>query len=449
MMTHRNDRYATDLRGKTPLAYVTTGTIPEATAALEKVATAVPQLDLEVTFTWGASGTPPLNTPLGVSVLHGAVLCVVQFTDKSNGHFGCAPKSVGSTRSSSSSSSGGESREQDVGTGGSIKGASGVTMAFKLKLGDTGINVRVIADGTTVEGFAACGRAQWVTNVDSAGAGSTGSIGLVADSRLNLSVDVGAWALSFPTAETSAAPFATTAAADQARAPRQSKRGGTVGVGGIAAAAAESITTRDPVNPADWYKCRPGSGPCNPKPKWKPTYLMNESTSMQVCNFSGYQDPATVAKWGLVDFDWENARGDGTASGGWAHAKPMDCEERMAKQVKMQLAAYPDSKSKYMIYRNFVKALPWLTVVREKLADPAYSAWFLNFSIAVQHNHSLSHVPVCDASYNPPLCTHLYHDHILTPSPQSCGKDLHCDVSGIPVGEYLFDFRAANVTVKG
>ena len=37
-----------------------------------------------------------------------------------------------------------------------------------------------------------------------------------------------------------------------------------------------------------------------------------------------------------------------------------------------------------VVYRNFVKALPWLTVVREKVTDPAYSAWFLSFSQAVQ-----------------------------------------------------------------
>ena len=31
-----------------------------------------------------------------------------------------------------------------------------------------------------------------------------------------------------------------------------------------------------PVNPADWFACRPGSGPCSPKPRWKPTYNMSE-----------------------------------------------------------------------------------------------------------------------------------------------------------------------------
>ena len=39
----------------------------------------------------------------------------------------------------------------------------------------------------------------------------------------------------------------------------------------------------------------------------------------------------------------------------------------MCEQVDMMLAAYPKSKSKFMVYRNFVKALPWLTVVREEL----------------------------------------------------------------------------------
>ena len=34
----------------------------------------------------------------------------------------------------------------------------------------------------------------------------------------------------------------------------------------------------------------------------------------------------------------------------------------------------------------------------EKLADPAYSAWFLAFSADVQADHNKSHVPVCDSS---------------------------------------------------
>ena len=116
----------------------------------------------------------------------------------------------------------------------------------------------------------------------------------------------------------------------------------------------------------------------------------------------------------------------------------------------MARAADPGAPTKFMIYRNFVKALPWLRSVRVKLEDPRFSRWFLRFSSAVLRNHSAAHVPVCDHSYSPPLCTELYHDQVLTPRPGQCGgAPPRCDVGKIPVGEYLFDFRAANVSVGG
>ena len=55
-----------------------------------------------------------------------------------------------------------------------------------------------------------------------------------------------------------------------------------------------------------------------------------------------------------VDFDWSNWKGIG-ASDGWAKAKPMDCEERMVKQVQMTVSASPDTK--VFVYRNMIKAL--------------------------------------------------------------------------------------------
>lgn len=299
------------------------------------------------------------------------------------------------------------------------------------------------------------------------------------------------------------AAIAAASSASPAAASASKATAAAAPTAGRAADGRAGAASQKPVDPADWFACRPGSGPCNPRPTWKPTYKMSESTSMQVCNFSGYQDPASISKWGLVDFDWENARGDNVADG-WEKVAPMDCGERMTKQVDMMLEAYPNSTSKYMVYRNYVrrisliryhsnhtenewpllrsvascaraacrvclpmcsqvKALPvrksiafvwryflvklgrlsrhrlrtkmmeahisktrrhftqWLTVVREKLTDPAYSTWFLNFSQAVQANRSLSHVPVCDDSYTPPLCTHLYHDQLLTPKPKDCG----------------------------
>jgi hypothetical protein len=66
-----------------------------------------------------------------------------------------------------------------------------------------------------------------------------------------------------------------------------------------------------------------------------------------------------------------------------------------------------------MIYRNFVKALPWYTLVREKITDPEYKDWFLPFGPPTVGNGW--HVPQCDTNYNPPLCTQLYHDQGQTP----------------------------------
>ena len=352
LLSYPAREYASDLRSKSPLASATAASVGVAAAALGSVATSVPQLDVEVTFSWDATNQAPLNTPLGVAVLHGAVTCVVRFTDATNGTFICGPNHV-----------------EDGNPG----------MAFQLKPSDHSVTVRVIADGTTIEGFAAHGRAQWVSSAHAGAGPGKSSVSLVADSSLKLSVDVAVWTLAFATVDERGlrgldgrerehekgkgmervdlepAPDVIARRVPGNRGlPLQNE----LAIGDSAA----GTGMRGPVDPADWFKCRPGSGPCNPQPRWEPTYVMSESTSMQVCNFSGYQDPATVSKWGLVDFDWENARGDLTAHGGWAQARPMDCGDRMTKQVEMQLEAYPKSKSKYMIYRNFVKALPWLAV---------------------------------------------------------------------------------------
>ena len=76
----------------------------------------------------------------------------------------------------------------------------------------------------------------------------------------------------------------------------------------------------------------------------------------------------------------------------------MDCEEMLVNQVKMAAATSPGTS--YMIYRNFVKALPWYTLVREKITDPAYHSWFLKFGKPTVGNGW--HVPQCDNNYSPP-----------------------------------------------
>ena len=48
-----------------------------------------------------------------------------------------------------------------------------------------------------------------------------------------------------------------------------------------------------------------------------------------LCNYSGFINAKEVAKYGIVDFDWSNAKGE------WVLQKPMDCAERLVKQAAM------------------------------------------------------------------------------------------------------------------
>jgi len=165
-------------------------------------------------------------------------------------------------------------------------------------------------------------------------------------------------------------------------------------------------------------------------PQWTPTYSMPLSTIVMPCNYSGWFDTNMTAQFGVVDFDWSNAKQM------WANQQPMDCEERLMTQAAMVKAVNPQAK--VWVYRNLVKALPWFSSVRTKITDPAYSGWFLKFK-----PNGPYHVPNCDKNYNPPLCSDLYHDQDQTPQHPSgdgsCTKP--CDCGGVPCGEYLWDHR--------
>jgi len=112
-------------------------------------------------------------------------------------------------------------------------------------------------------------------------------------------------------------------------------------------------------------------------PTWPQTWQMNRSTILMTCNYSGFTDPRSTVGWAIVDYDWSNAKGTGSADG-WAKHKPMDCEEMLVKQVQMAHALSPNTG--YFIYRNAIKALNWYTTVRTKLDDPTYASWFLKFN---------------------------------------------------------------------
>ena len=185
-------------------------------------------------------------------------------------------------------------------------------------------------------------------------------------------------------------------------------------------------------------------------PSYPPVYQMNLSTIIMPCNLTGPTDPSTTAGWGIVDVDNSNWKGTGE-SDGWAKAKPMDCEERLAKQVQMTKQASPQTK--VWVYRNSIIALPWYSSVRVKLVDPAYAFWFLNFTVPpaeIKQNGNAN--TTCDLNFDPPKCSLAFHETTHAPGyPDGDGNCAApgCDVGTIPVGAYLFNPAAANHSVNG
>jgi hypothetical protein len=164
----------------------------------------------------------------------------------------------------------------------------------------------------------------------------------------------------------------------------------------------------------------------------------------------------------IVDIDWSHMKGV------WANQHPMDSTGLMVKQATALKALNPQAK--FFVYRNLVKALPWLASVREKLEDPNFSGWFLKFDAASKPHAAVA--PMCD-EHRPnktELCSELYHDQRQTPQAwdycavakplptcepgvekyhptfdgkpnptQSCKRS--CDCGTVPCGEYVFDHR--------
>ena len=179
-------------------------------------------------------------------------------------------------------------------------------------------------------------------------------------------------------------------------------------------------------------------------PPWPPTFNMSLSTIAQPCNYSGMLEPTFASQFGLLDLDWSNAKLI------WANSHPMNSEELMVQQAQELKKRNPASHQ--WVYRNLVKALPWMKTVRDKLQDPAYAGFFLRFrpdtGAALCNGTTPCVTTRCDTNYNPPRCSPLYHDQDQSPQhPAPHDKRMGfctdaCDCgTGVPCGEYLWDHR--------
>jgi hypothetical protein len=123
--------------------------------------------------------------------------------------------------------------------------------------------------------------------------------------------------------------------------------------------------------------------------------------------------PCLAATFGIADFDWSRSKQL------WANTSPMTCEANLVAQAEAVKAI--SLNTQVFVYRNFVKALPYFTFVREKIQDHAYSGWFSTFNGSGTYN-----VPLCDDSWNPLRCSRnlrfnsIYSNHYRSASNHCC-----------------------------
>eukprot|EP00931_Biecheleriopsis_adriatica_P089111 TRINITY_DN63293_c0_g1_i1.p1 TRINITY_DN63293_c0_g1~~TRINITY_DN63293_c0_g1_i1.p1 ORF type:complete len:434 (+),score=72.04 TRINITY_DN63293_c0_g1_i1:27-1328(+) len=194
----------------------------------------------------------------------------------------------------------------------------------------------------------------------------------------------------------------------------------------VTAASLLSAVMASPDNPA-------GNGYKSPKlrlPKWPPTYDMKRSTILMPCNYSGWHSVDEALQYGLVSYDWANAKSL------WSEHSPVDDESLLVAQADMVIAADPAGRTRIGVYRNTIKAFNWFgKVIQEKLDDPNYAGWFIQYRNCTG--------PESNRSYSPPACTLekcscAWHDHAgqLGGGTQDCGQS--------PCGGYVFDHRNAS-----
>ena len=81
-------------------------------------------------------------------------------------------------------------------------------------------------------------------------------------------------------------------------------------------------------------------------PLMNQTWQMNLSTIIMPCNYTGlydYDAYPQLAKFGLVDYDWSNAKKT------WVDQSPMDCDGMLVQQAARNKAKNPSAK--VFVYR--------------------------------------------------------------------------------------------------
>jgi hypothetical protein len=107
-------------------------------------------------------------------------------------------------------------------------------------------------------------------------------------------------------------------------------------------------------------------------PPFPNTWKLNGSTIIHTSNLSGWTDTAMAAKYGVVSFDWNNAKAIWLKS----NRRESTCEATLIEQARRVKAARPSAR--VLVYRNCMYALEWLESERAVMYDPHYAGFFLH-----------------------------------------------------------------------
>ena len=239
---------------------------------------------------------------------------------------------------------------------------------------------------------------------------------------------------------------------------------------GCAATAPCRACTCQPLPPPPLPPCAHDIPPAPTHPNWTSTYQLNRSTVVYACNYSGFFDSQFLSSFAVVGLDWSNVKAE------WAAARPMDDDVRLTTQMAMIKKVDPTVK--VTGYRNSIQAYNWMSIVREKMDDPACESptcppptpmpslplsplaptadsppaaglrasadagWFLKYSDGI-NGSGYAQSPCAGPKENTTKCSEFWHQLLDEPV---CPGGV-CDCGAAPCAMYSFDHRTSNCSI--
>ena len=108
-------------------------------------------------------------------------------------------------------------------------------------------------------------------------------------------------------------------------------------------------------------------------PPFPSTWDLRSSTIIHTSNKSGWTDPAEASKFGIISFDWNNAKNVWMRP---ADKNSSSCEAALLEQAR-RVKAIATTGSRVLVYRNVMWALQWMESERDVMYSGRHDGFFL------------------------------------------------------------------------